>query len=227
MVNKPKWTWEDDPDMYARPSLPVHNNNPQWSTHHLYLKVVLENEWHAGKNLVFQYFNHSFPLALWLPDGEVVPADSKKEFAGLICFTRENHKYLPGWENTPPFPFKKLVSIPEFHQIIQDKINAYNAEYARWKAEEERMLVYINNVREYRRAMEQPVPELPQNWQALDSLPLEFIISDKELNSETNNRIAAIYLAPLKQQAGNSNRYSSREINKNLIQYSSIIFSSG
>ncbi len=47
MANQPEWTWKDDSYVYERPTLPVHYNNPQWSTHDLYKKVGLENEWHA------------------------------------------------------------------------------------------------------------------------------------------------------------------------------------
>lgn len=209
---RPDWTWKEYPGVYDPPAVPEHYNNPQWSTHDLYYTFGLAKDYDSHNNLIYYYFDHNYPLALWLPDGIVVRANTKKEFADLIRFTRNNQTYLPGWENVPPFPFKKVISFEEFGRYIEDKKAHTNEDYRLWKTRQDNLLTYLNNVREFRRAMGQPVPEIPSNFWELDSLPEDFIITAEELDSKAAKMRAPVFADRLSKQIGKFTKYSPNEI---------------
>jgi hypothetical protein len=113
----PEWTYASPrPGLYEPPAVPVHYNNGNWSVHPLYDRFNLKHDFDIDHYLGAAYFDHNYPLAVWLSDNRIVKAESPQEFTDLVRFTWQVRGKLPA--ELPPFPndHVQIVSFEAFKQ---------------------------------------------------------------------------------------------------------------
>ncbi len=149
-----------------------------------------------------EWFNHNVPLALWLPDGTVVKADTEEEFAELVKYAESNRKYLPSVSEYPVTPTApmSMISMVDLRDEVEaqrglDTPEKQKLEY--WKIQSRRLAEYNDNLAKYKSIVE--------------TLPTGVTASDLK-------GMAAIYQDRVKRQTGRYNAYTQDEIESNLNQ---------